>query len=75
MSLLEKIIFVADYIEPGRTQPTNPPLDEIRNIACHNIDNAVYLIAMNTVHYLKENNRYIDNATIQTLDYYKIMNQ
>lgn len=71
MSLLEKIIFVADYIEPGRTQSTNPPLDEIRNIAYNNIDNAVYLIALNTVHYLKENKRYIDSATMQTLDYYK----
>lgn len=71
MTLLEKIIFVADYIEPGRTQRTDPPLDVIRNIAFADIDRAVYLCAENTVRYLREEKRLVDAATLETMEYYR----
>ena len=71
MSLLEKIVFVADYIEIGRTQPTNPPLDEIRKIAFSDIDRAVYLVAENVIRYLTETGSQIDSTTFEVLDYYK----
>jgi predicted HD superfamily hydrolase involved in NAD metabolism len=38
MSLLDKIIYVADYIEPGRNFPG---VEEAREIALRNLDNAV----------------------------------
>lgn len=71
MSMIEKIIYVADYIEPGRTQSTIPALDEIRELSFNDIDFAVYLIAKNTVDYLEKNNRHVDNLTYETLKFYQ----
>ena len=50
MSLLEKIIFVADYIEPGRKQAPN--LAEIRKLAFVNLDSALLTILEDTLTYL-----------------------
>lgn len=69
MSMLEKIIFVADYIEPNRYKAPN--LDEIRKIAFENIDRAVYIIMKDTLSYLKKTKSSIDNASIETFHYYK----
>lgn len=69
MSMLEKIIFVADYIEPNRYKAPN--LDEIRQIAFENIDRAVYIIMKDTLSYLKKTKSSIDNASIETFHYYK----
>lgn len=71
MSKLEKIIFVADYIEPGRKQSTNPPLDFIRKTAFEDIDMAVYLISKNTLNYLITSQRTIDKKTKETMRFYK----
>lgn len=69
MSLLEKIVFVSDYIEPGRKQAPN--LQEIRQLAFIDIDKAMIRILEDTVAYLKEGNREVDPATEDTLNYYK----
>jgi nicotinate-nucleotide adenylyltransferase len=71
MTTLEKIIFTADYIEPGRTQKTEPPLDKLRKIAKKDIDLAVYYITLNTIKYLDEDGRPTDKQTADTLEYYK----
>ncbi len=71
MSMLERIIFLADYIEPGRAIPSIPPLAKIRLIALTDIDRAVYLELSNMVRYLKELGEEIDGRTIETLEYYK----
>lgn len=71
MTMLEKIIFVADYIEPSRKQPTNPPLDVIREIAYKDIDKCVAIICENTVNYLKQEGKPIDNSTLETYNFYK----
>ena len=47
MSDLEKIIFIADYIEPGRKQANN--LDLIRKIAFENLDDALILNLKDTL--------------------------
>lgn len=73
MNFLEKTIFVADYIEYRRTQPTTPSLDEIRKIAFYNLDLAVYYEISNTIAYLNHNNSDIDTMSLQTLEYYKQM--
>lgn len=69
MSLLEKIVFVADYIEPGRNQASN--LSEIRELAFTQLDTAVLKILEDTLSYLKKRQGEIDPATEQTYEYYR----
>lgn len=66
MSLLESIIYVADYIEPGR-KPL-PMMKEIREWAFRDIDFCVYKIAENTIDYLREKGQYIDKMTFNCYD-------
>jgi predicted HD superfamily hydrolase involved in NAD metabolism len=68
MSLLEKIIFIADYIEPGR-KPI-PELDEIRQLAFTDIDKTMEKILENTLKYLNEKGASIDKMTQFTYDSY-----
>ena len=69
MSMLEKIIFVADYIEPGRKQAPN--LAKIRELAFVDLDSALIKILEDTLDYLKENAGEIDPMTEKTYAYYK----
>lgn len=69
MSLLEKIVYIADYIEPNRK--IIPGLQEIRSLVFQNIDHAVYLSAQKTVEYLMKNGRAVDEMTVNTCEYYK----
>lgn len=69
MTLTEKIVFVADYIEPSRNQAPN--LDYIRYVSFKDIDLAVYEILKDTLMYLKKNNMLIDDSSIKTFNYYK----
>ncbi|MDD2971964.1 MAG: bis(5'-nucleosyl)-tetraphosphatase (symmetrical) YqeK [Lachnospiraceae bacterium] len=68
MSLLEKIIYVADYIEPNRMQAPN--LREIRRLAFLDLDQAVIKILGDTLQYLDTVNSDIDPMTKKTYDYY-----
>ena len=68
MSLLEKIIFVADYIEPSR-RPI-PELNLIRQLTFTDIDQAVIKILENTLKYLNEKGSPIDDMTQKTYDSY-----
>ena len=69
MSLLEKIIFVADYIEPGRFTAKNLPL--IRKMAFSDIDEALMKILYDTLVYLNSTGFAVDPMTRKTYDYYK----
>ena len=69
MSLLEKIIFVADYIEPERKDAPN--LTFIRKIAFENLDNALVMILKDTLEYLQHKKYDIDPMTEKTYLYYK----
>lgn len=68
MSTLEKIIFVSDYIEPGRKQAPN--LKEIRKLAFVNLDEALVKILGDTLAYLQEGGGETDPMTQKTYDYY-----
>jgi predicted HD superfamily hydrolase involved in NAD metabolism len=68
MSLLEKIIFIADYIEPGR-KPI-PELDYIRQLAFIDIDKTMEKILENTLKHLNETGASIDKMTQFTYDSY-----
>ena len=68
MSLLEKIIFIADYIEPSRK--IQPNLSEIRKKAFVSIDDALIWILKDTLEYLINKGGEIDPMTQKTYDYY-----
>lgn len=68
MSVLEKIIFIADYIEPGRKSAPN--LTEIRKLAFTDLDKAMLVILADTLSYLKTTGMPIDQKTQMTYDYY-----
>lgn len=70
MSLLEKIIYVADYIEPRRYKAPN--LGKIRRLAFVDLDQALYEIMNDTLEYLKESSESsIDETTKAACAYYK----
>ena len=54
MTLLDKIIFAADYIEPGRYKQKHLPM--IRKACFTDIDYAVFLILFDTIEYLNSKN-------------------
>lgn len=68
MSILEKIIFVADYMEPGRRQA--PRLEQIRRMSYTDLDQAVLMILEDTLAYLQANAAVIDQTTQETYNYY-----
>ena len=70
MGLLEKIVFVADYIEPYRNK--QPKLKKRRKQAFKNLDKALAGILKDTVEYLGQGDRPVDKKTKETLDYYSI---
>ena len=63
MTMLEKIVFVADYIEPNRKKL--PDLDRIRTLSFHDISEAVKVIAKSTIEYLGSQGMYIDKITYE----------
>ena len=69
MTLLEKIIYIADFIEPGRKEI--PKLDEIRRMSFQNIDQALFTILENSLAYLRTRDKVIDPITEKTYLYYK----
>ncbi|GAA0249480.1 hypothetical protein GCM10008922_07530 [Faecalicatena contorta] len=66
---MKKIIFLADYIEPGRQGI--PVLKEVRREAFSNLNKAVALSAGSTISYLKNVGREIDPMTVRTYEYYQ----
>ena len=75
MTDFEKIIFIADYIEPGR-KPL-PRIEQIRRASFENLDEAMFLILDNTLCYLKEeketSDQIIDANSVEAYRYYEHM--
>lgn len=70
MSALEKIIFIADYMEPGRKNAPN--LEMIRKLAFLDLDKALIKILEDTLEYLKESKQEVDLMTQKTYDFYHV---
>lgn len=68
MTLLDKIIYIADYIEPNRFQAPN--LDEVRRLAFVDIDACLYMILKDSLSYLETKNEVVDPMTEKTFQYY-----
>ena len=63
------ILFIADYIEPGRDKAHNLP--QIREMAFTSLEQTVEKILYDTLHYLNEKSGRIDPTTQLTYEYYK----
>jgi HD superfamily phosphohydrolase YqeK len=67
MSVLEKVIFVADFIEESRDFVE----DYIKETAYKNLDLATYLIMKETENYLIKNNRRVSKLTTEAIEAYE----
>ncbi|MBT2656743.1 bis(5'-nucleosyl)-tetraphosphatase (symmetrical) YqeK [Bacillus sp. ISL-18] len=63
MTLLEKVIYLADYIEPGRHFPG---VEEVREIAKENLEKALVKAIQNTILFLMKKNQTIYPETFYT---------
>jgi predicted HD superfamily hydrolase involved in NAD metabolism len=63
MSLLDKIIYLADYIEPGRRFPG---VDEVRDLAQDNLNQALIQALKNSIQFLMKKNQPVYPDTIYT---------
>lgn len=69
MTLLEKIIYLADYIEPRRDQA--PDLEIVRPLAFQNLDECIYQVMKHILEYLEQTGGVIDETTKQAYLYYQ----
>ena len=69
MTLLDKILYIADYIEPNRALAPN--LARVRKLAFEDIDECLYVILRDSLEYLKTKSEVIDPMTEQTYLYYR----
>ena len=69
MSDLEKIVFIADFIEPGRDKAHC--LTEARKLAFEDLNKCMYIILKNTLEYLDITGAMVDDITKDALNYYK----
>ena len=71
MTVLDKILYIADYIEPRRFKAENLPL--IRRLAYENLDETMYAILSGTLEYLDKKGGSIDPMTVEAYEYFKEM--
>ncbi|MBO5209302.1 MAG: bis(5'-nucleosyl)-tetraphosphatase (symmetrical) YqeK [Lachnospiraceae bacterium] len=69
MSRLEKILYIADYMEPGRKHAAN--LAQIRKMAYQDLDKTLLKILEDTLAYLQTTDDQIDDMTLKTYNYYR----
>lgn len=79
MSMLEKIIYIADYIEPGRRHMKRfgegaamERLKQIRQMAYRDLDETLRNILSDTLDYLQSKGSKVDPMTQTTYEYYKL---
>ncbi len=68
MTLLEKIIYIADKIEPNRHYEG---VDKLRELAYKDIDAAIILSLENTIEYVTNKNMILDEQSLKTLKFLK----
>lgn len=71
MTMLEKIVYIADYIEPRRDKASNLP--EMRALAFQDLDRTMYEILSGTLDYLNKKGSRVDSMTKQAFDYYQAL--
>lgn len=71
MSLLDKIIYMADYIEPNRKKAPN--LKELRRLSFEDLDGALLMVLKSTLDYLSDCPDTVDPMTRECYEFYKQM--
>lgn len=66
MSLLEKIIYISDAIEPGRSYPG---VEELRKLVKEDLDMACLASMKKTVEYVSSEGKFLDEDTIKAQKY------
>ena len=69
MNALDKIIYIADYIEPGRDKAPN--LELVRSLAYQDLDACMAQILYDTLNYLNSRGGLIDPTTAEANEFYK----
>jgi predicted HD superfamily hydrolase involved in NAD metabolism len=67
MSILEKVIFLADSIEPGRNYPG---VDEIRQVAETDLDRACLMCLERTIDYINKKGYFLDPDTLDAREWF-----
>lgn len=70
MTILDKIIYISDYIEPKRNFKG---VEEVRKMAFENIDGSILLAMESTIKFLIENNKLIHLDTIKARNKLRIL--
>ena len=68
MTVLEQIIYIADYIEPLRKPQKN--MEIVRRLAFEDLDRCMLEILSGTIQYLQDKQAAIDEITMKTYQYY-----
>ena len=68
MGLLDKILYVADYIEPRRDKAEN--LAAMRHLAFQDLDQTVCALLSSTLEYLEKKGASVDAMTRRAYEYY-----
>lgn len=68
MTVLEQIIYIADYIEPLRKPQKN--MEIVRRLAFEDLDRCMLEILSGTIQYLQDKQAVIDEITMKTYQYY-----
>lgn len=68
MSLLDKILYISDYIEPRRDKAKN--LLQVRQMAFQDLDQTMYMILSGTIEYLEKKGHQVEPATIRAYAYF-----
>lgn len=70
MSLLEKIVFVADFIEPNRKNYN--PIEDVRKLAFTDLDKAVFLTSRHTLEWtISQGKSILHPISISCREYYR----
>lgn len=69
MTLLDKIIYIADFMEPSRDEAPN--LSAVRKLAFTDLDGCLFQILEDSMKYLQNKKAPVDSMTETTYDYYK----
>ncbi|MCI2061353.1 MAG: bis(5'-nucleosyl)-tetraphosphatase (symmetrical) YqeK [Eubacteriaceae bacterium] len=67
MSQLEKVVFLADAIEPNRDYPG---VDGLRKLAAEDLDGACLASLRGTISFLEEQGSFIDHDTVDAMEWF-----
>ena len=68
MSLLEKIIYIADAAEPNRSYPG---VQHLREVLSRDIDEACLLSITSTINYVRGEEKFLDEDTVLAKEYFE----